>query len=88
MSGDTETRLTVKEAAAYLKIGDSTIRDAIRAKRLAVHRYGKAIRIQLSDLIAYDDRCRVEAAVAGEAAERRQRIPASVRADAKRLFDL
>jgi excisionase family DNA binding protein len=52
--------LTIREAATFLRVSESTIRNAIRAGRLHAYRFGAkggSIRIAASDLQAYIASC-------------------------------
>jgi excisionase family DNA binding protein len=48
--------LTVKEAAAYVKVSELTIRRAIREGRLKAYKIGRQIRIDEADLIDFMNR--------------------------------
>ena len=45
--------LTVKEAAAYAKVSEQTIRRAIKDGRLKYYKFGRQIRIDEADLLDF-----------------------------------
>jgi excisionase family DNA binding protein len=45
--------LTIKEVQARTGLSDSSVRRAIRHRRLAVHRLGRVLRVSEADLQAY-----------------------------------
>jgi len=52
-SSSPEELLTIKEAMAFAKVSDATIRRWIRSKRLQAYRVGGQVRIDKADLIKF-----------------------------------
>jgi excisionase family DNA binding protein len=50
--------LTIKEVQAHTGLSDSSVRRAIRRRRLAVHRIGSVLRVSEADLLAFLKGCR------------------------------
>jgi excisionase family DNA binding protein len=50
--------LTIKEVQARTGLSDSSVRRAIRHRRLAVHRIGGVLRVSEADLQAFLQGCR------------------------------
>ena len=48
-----EELLTIKEAMAFAKVSDATIRRWIRSKRLQAYRVGGQVRIDKADLVKF-----------------------------------
>lgn len=57
-----ETLLTFKEAAVYLAISVSTLRNLVRAEKVTCRRLGpRVIRFAKKDLDAYANSCKISA---------------------------
>ncbi len=52
--------LTIPEVAGQLRVAQNTVRNEIKAGRLAAYRFRGAFRIRPEDLAAYVEGCRVE----------------------------
>lgn len=52
-SASPEQLLTIKEAMAFAKVSDATIRRWIRSKQLQAYRVGGRVRIDKADLIKF-----------------------------------
>lgn len=73
--------LTVKEAAARLALSQKTVYMLIATGELPGYKFGKAVRVDESDLDVFKDRCRVQPPAPAIQAEpvRRGRKPAAMR---------
>ncbi len=58
MSADSSELLTVREVAAILRLGQSTVYQLIESRRLAAFRFGGAYRIKRDDLDEFMETCR------------------------------
>jgi excisionase family DNA binding protein len=57
-----DTMMTIEEAANRLRMSPAYMRRLIAERRIAVHRFGRRVRLSEADVLAFVAGCRVSAA--------------------------